>query len=311
MKKSVNSKKKQEIIKSYSADVKLLLDIKVNEKHNRLLVKECPFDPQLISLSSLYRKSREEYVKLGGQFSPSVVSTMRSLSTHDLFKNEIEYTPAHSEMIWLYENLKSMPDSDLQIESIKHFHDISIYHEQNHRIIWKLLPPAPTDRQNLRRYLNFAESLVVAMDLALADQVSPEISKACERMNLFYRPSGPNKLKKMSKDEYRNYLLSALCTTYLCLEQIYHEDVLGAVDYLLPKNKKFNRQAVDRGLELNQDFTEVTNPQWQEIYWQSAAIKLGKIHQGSQKQVLFIPEDPLDLDQEFKIADKVFKFFGI
>ena len=291
--------------------MKALLSLTVDDQHKSLFLKECPFDSQLISLSALYRKSRAEYLKLNGVYSPSVVSTMRSLSTHDLFKNEIEFTPAHSEMVWLYENLKNMPDAAEQVRAVKHFHDISIFHEQNHRIIWKLLPPAPTDKQNLRRYLNFAEALVVSLDLTLADQVDPKLSKVCERMNLFYRPSGPASLKKLSRGEYRQYLLSAFCATYYCLEQIHGEDVLKAVNYVLPENKKFNRQAVMRGLELNQDFTEITNPQWQEIYWQSAAIKLGGIHQGSKKQVLFLPEDPLALENEFQLVNKIFDHFEV
>jgi hypothetical protein len=311
MKKSAKSKKQTELVKNFSSDVKALLGLTVNDHYRKFFLKECPFDSQLVSLSSLYRKSREEYLSLGGTYSPSVVSTMRSLSTHDLFKNEIEFTPSHSEMVWLYENLQNMPDTYEQVKAIKHFHDISIFHEQNHRIIWKLLPPAPIDQQNLRRYLNFAESLVVSLDLALADQVHPKLSKICERMSLFYRPAGPTSLKKLSRDEYRQYLMSAFCATYYCLEQIHGDDILKAVNYVLPANKKFNRQAVNRGLELNQDFTEITNPQWQEIYWQSAAVKLGQIHRGSKKAVLFLPEDPLDLEAEFELVSKIFDYFAV
>lgn len=292
--------------KNFIEDANLLFAVPTIQKLPKLVVSELPFDVQLLNLSSLYRQSRKLYLKLGGVFSPKVCSTMRGLSTHDLFKNEIEYTPAHSEMVWLHENIQNMPDSADQLKSIKHFHDISIFHEQNHRIIWKLLPPAPIDKDNLRRYLNFAESLVVSLDLALADQVDPKLSQVFERMNLFYRPAGPVSLKKLTKTEYRQYLLSAFCATYYCLEQVHHDDILKAVNYVLPENKRYNRQAVARGLELNQDFTEVTNPQWQEIYWQSAGLKLNVIHKGSNKPVLFLPSDPLDLDREFEIVEQVF-----
>lgn len=310
-KKSSKTKNDAALVRNFVLDVKALLQQPVLMPLQKFFLKEYPFDPQLISLSDLYRTSRAEYCKLGGTYTASVVSTMRSLSTHDLFKNEIEYTPAFSEIIWLHENVQNMPDSAQQVNSIKHFHDISIFHEQNHRIIWKLLPPAPTDKSHLRRYLNFAESLVVSLDLALADEVDARLSKVCERLSLFYRPAGPANLKKISKKEYRQYLLSAFCATYYCLEQIHHEDILKAVKYILPENKKFNRQAVTRGLELNQDFTEVTNPQWQEIYWQTAAIKLTAIHKGSKAPVLFLPEDPLDLDGELRIAERIFDYFGI
>lgn len=310
MRKSSSSKNNL-FVKNFVSDVKTLLRQPVDQQYKKFFLKEYPFDSQLISTSVLYRKSREAYFKLGGQYTPTVVSTMRSLSTHDLFQNNIEYTPIHSEISWLHFHAKSFPDTYDQVKSIKHFHDISIFHEQNHRIIWKLLPPAPIDKDHVRRYLNFAESLVVCLDLALADHVDGKLSKIYERMSLFYRPAGPVSLKKLSKKDYRRYLLSAFCATYYCLERLHHDDILKAVNYVLPENKKFNRQAVTRGLELNQDFTEITNPQWQEIYWQSAAAKLSDIHKGSKKPVLFLPEDPLNLDSEFDIANRVFDFFEV
>lgn len=303
--------KKIKQVQNFLADVKILSRLPVLPPYKKFFLKEYPFDAQLISLSALYRKSREEYLKLGGRYAPSVCSTMRSLSTHDLFKNEIEYTPMHSEIIWLSQNAQNMPDAADQIKSVKHFHDISIFHEQNHRIIWKLLPPAPVDQGHLRRYLNFAESLVVALDLALADQIGAKLSKAFERMSLLYRPAGPAKLTQLSPSEYRQYLLSAFSATYYALERVHSADILKAVNYILPAHKKHNRQAVSRGLELNQDFTEITNPQWQQIYWQSAAVKLSALHGSSKKPVLFLPADPLDLDREIQIADRIFDFYGI
>ena len=60
-----------------------------------------------------------------------------------------------------------------------------------------------------------------------------------------------------------------------------------------------NKAAVRRSLELNEHFTEVTNPNWQQLYWRSAAVKLQKMHQGSQQEIFYLPEDPLELQEEF------------
>ena len=289
------------MVKKFLSDVKVLTELPILNKFQNLFLSEYPFDRQLLSLSPLYRESRQAYLKIGGKFTPSVCSTLRSLTTHDLLKNDIEFTPAQSEMMWLYENASHMSDAEEQIKAVKHFHDISIFHEQNHRIVWSLLPPAPIDKDNL--------SLVVSLDLALADQVGPELSKVFERMCLLYRPAGPVNLGKLSKKEYRQYLISSFCSTYFALERMRNHDVLKAVNYVLPKNKEFNKQAVARGLELNVDFTEVTNPQWQELYWQSSAMKLKAMHQNSKKPVLFLPADPLDLDTEFKLAERIFDYF--
>lgn len=311
MQKKATANKNSSLVKNFLKDVKALTELPVLPKYQHLFLAEYPFDSQLLSLSPLYRKSREAYLQIKGKFTPSVCSTMRALSTQDLFKNEIHYTPIYSEILWLAENHKNMSDSQEQIKAVKHFHDISIFHEQNHRIIWKLLPPAPTDKNNLRRYLNFAESLVVSLDLALADQIGKKLSPVFERMCLLYRPAAGHKLDKLSKTEYRQYLISVFCATYYALERIHSDDVLKAVNYVLPQNKKLNKAAVARGLELNPDFTEVTNPMWQDMYWQSAATKLQKIHKKSKKPVHFIPEDPLDFDQEFLVVEHIFDYFGI
>ena len=303
--------KKSDQVKNFVSDIKTILQIPTSKQIQKLVLSEYPFDAQMLSLSPLYYKSRKAYLKLGGEFVPAVCSTMRSLSTQDLFKNEIHYSPMHSEMVWLYENVNNFSDTDEQVSAVQHFHAISIFHEQNHRVVWQLMPKAPADKINLRRYLNFAESLVVMLDLALADQINPKVSKALERMSLLYRPAGSTTLQKLSTQDYRQYLRAAFTATYCTLERIHPDDVSKVVNYVLPENKKLNKQAVSRGKELNEDFTEVTNPGWQELYWQSAAVKLKGLQAKSKQGALILPEDPLDLDSEFNIVEKVLNYFEI
>lgn len=293
------------------SDVKTILQLPTSKLHQKFVLSEYPFDHQMLTLSPLYNKSRKTYIELGGKFVAAVCSTMRSLSTQDLFKNEIHFSPMQSEIVWLYENAASLADVEEQLYAVLHFHAISIFHEQNHRIIWQLMPKARLDKTNMRRYLNFAESLVVMLDLALADQINPQVSKALERLSLLYRPAGNTKIQKLPPKEYREYLRAAFAATYYTLERIHKEDILKAVDYVLPKNKKLNKLAVKRGLELNKDFVEVTNPGWQELYWQSAAVNLTKIHKKSKESVLILPQDPLDLETEFNIVERVLNYFEV
>jgi hypothetical protein len=89
------------------------------------------------------------------------------------------------------------------------------------------------------------------------------------------------------------------------------EDILKAVDYVLPGQKKMNSQAVRRALELSELFTRVTNPEWQKRYSQSALMKLKKMHKGNPEEPLYMPEDPLDLDAEFFFAHRVFDAFNL
>ncbi len=157
-------------IKKLLYDIKTVSAVPVQKSFQKLVLSEYPFDHQLLSLSSIYRSSRQNYLKLGGRFEPRVCSTMRSLSTQDLFKNEIDYTPSLSELLWFKDYGHKVSDAEKTLESLNRFTEISIFHEQNHRILWQLLPPAPEDEASICRYLNFAESLVVTLDIALTSR---------------------------------------------------------------------------------------------------------------------------------------------
>jgi hypothetical protein len=307
MAKKKSKKSPQELeIKSFIKDIEILCSIPTPKKYDKLLLEEYPFDNQLLNLSRLYRESRRLYCAIGGTFKATVCSTLRGLSAQDLFKDEIAYTPSWSELHWFKDHAHETYSPKVEIDSLTLFNGISLFHEQNHRIIWRLLPPPPAEERALCRYLNFAESLVVILDLALGDEIGEKLSPAFERMKVIYRPGGKNKWKAE-----RKYSLSLLCSTYFALEMINYEDILNAVDYILPNQKEMNRAAVRRGLELSELFTRVTNPLWQERYWKTAHQKLERFHQQSQHKPLYLPEDPLDLGQEFAIVYKVLDYFGL
>ena len=302
---------KKPMTKNFLKDVEVLSLLPVSQKYRKLLLEEYPFDNQLLNISRLYRVSRKFYLALGGTFARKICSTMRGLSAQDLFKNEIDFTPALSEMMWLKNHHQEVSDPESEIKALMRFNDTSLFHEQNHRVIWQLLPPASSEKNELRRYLNFAESLVVTLDIALGDEVGNKLSAVFERLNLLYRPAGKNNLISSTKENYRKYLLAILCSTYYTLEQIERRDILKAVDYVFPQQKKLNKEAVLRSIELNEHFTKITNPLWQQRYWQSAALKLKKIHYKSKEEILFISEDPLELQEEFFYARRIFSFYGL
>lgn len=309
-KKKIKTKRHAEV-QQFLLDIKTLFAIPAPKKFPKLLLSEYPFDLQLLNSSAVYRKSRQLYFSIGGKFSARVCSTMRGLSAQDLFNNEIDYTPALSEFLWFRDFGYAVGNANEEIKALSYFNEISLFHEQNHRVIWRLLPLAPPEQRDLSRYLNFAESLVVTLDLALADQLGKKLSLSLERMKAIYRPAGEDAYFKKSKSEYRQYLLAVLTSTYYLLENMHPEDILKAVDYVLPAQKNVNKAAVKRGLELSQIFIQVTNPQWQNIYWKSAQTKLKKIQSKSGEDYFYLPEDPLDLEAEFAIAHRVFDFYGV
>jgi len=311
MKKKTKITKRQAEAKRFLNDTEFLLSLPVASPNKKLVVPEYTFDHQLLTASSVYRESRRNYLKLGGKFSARVCSTMRGLSAQDLFKDEIEYSPALSELKWFRDYGHAVGNAYEEMAALIHFNEISLFHEQNHRVIWRLLPPVPNDPPAVRRYLNFAESLVVVLDLVLGDQLGKKLSTAFERMKILYRPGGEDSFHKKSKEEYRNYLMAVLASTYYSLERIHPDDILPAVNYVLPGQKAANKAAVKRGVQLSEIFTEVTNPQWQAIYWSSAVTKLKVIQKSSKQKDFVISEDPLDLDSEFAVAKEILAEFGI
>lgn len=288
-------------------DNRLLSSVPADRRYAKLELFEYPYDLQLLSLSPLYRESRKQYLALGGRLSPRVSSTMRSLSAQDLFADEIDYTPAATEIDWFLNNVDDVYDPADELFAIERFNTISVFHEQNHRILWRFLPPAPKEERDLIRYLNLAEALVVMLDLALAEQVGPKLSPAFERMKVIYRTSG--KKSETNPKALREQLIAMFCSTYFLLEMMNPEDILKAVDFVLPGQKALNRKAVGRALDLNEMFTRVTNPQWQERQWKIAREKLTKLQKTSYENPLYLPEDPLDLEEEIVIARAVLDHF--
>jgi len=292
-------------------DVRMLAKAATSARHSRLALYEYPFDLQLLTLSSLYRESRKQYVELGGRYSPRISSTMRSLSAQDLFADEIDYSPAHTELTWFAQNSRDVHDPVEEVISLERFNTISVFHEQNHRILWRLLPPASKGERALSRFLNFAESLVVMLDLALADQVGPKLAPVFERMKVIYRAGHVPKRLHSSPSSYRDYLIAAQFATYLILELVNPEDVNATVDYVFPGQKSLNRDAVNRALDINELFTRITNPQWQERNLKQARQSLLKMHAGFDGAPLELPSDPLDFESEFAITRYVLEEFKV
>ena len=298
-------------LRRFLKDVELLAALPRKTKFSELALAEYPFDLELLGLSPLYRTSRQKYLSLGGSFQPRICSTMRSLSAQDLFCAEIDYSPAATEMLWFFEHHREVSDPAQELTALGRFHDISLFHEQNHRVVWQLLPPpAAFDGAAIRRYLNFAESLVVMLDVALGDETGV-LSEPLLRLNLLYRPASGVGTEGYSKVEYRHYLLAVFCGTYLLLERIHKRDILKAVNYIFPEQNDINKKAVRCSLELSPDFSEVTNPQWQLRFSKVAGQKLKALHKNSKLNVLTLPQDPLDLEQEFIFAENTLKLFGL
>ena len=299
------------IVSKFIQDLETLFQVPVQKKLAKLVVSEAPFDAQLLSLSSIYRTSRKSYVTLGGAFAARVCSTMRSLSAQDLFRDAIEYSPLQSEILWFKDHSQEVVDPLVLMNAISCYNEISLFHEQNHRVVWRLLPPAPEEQREFSRYLNFAESLVVTLDLVLGDELGPKLSPVFERVKAIYRPGGRDQWLSRSKKEYRQYLLTLVYVTYLVLEMIEPKDIPKAVRYVFYDQPAMNKDAIKRGMELSELFTRNTNQQWQQRFWRQAQAGLALVHRNSPEDTWYLAEDPLDFEEEFVIANRVFDFYGL
>ncbi len=279
--------------RAFFAGVMALSRLSTRARYRSLELDEYPFDGALLAHSRLYRHSRSAYLKLGGRYARRNQSTMRALNEADLFDNEISYAPVASELAWLQANHRFMTTRQLvaELEAVEYFNTISVFHEQNHRVVWRLLPPPPTDQLGVSRYLNLAESVVVMLDVAVADEVG-QLARACQRVSVLYRGHMPYPGVRSARRR-RRYLLSVFYATYCILERIDRSDVIKAVNYVMPGPTVLNRAAVRCAREMNPDFETRTNPQWHARQWEVALARLKALHRHS-RPALQLPQDPLD-----------------
>jgi hypothetical protein len=236
---------------------------------SRWALPEQPFDRQLLALSPLYLRSRRAYLEAGGRFYPALISSSRSLASPTLLIQEIEYSPIERELIWAATDPAQAKDS-------KHLMELrgytsSIFHEQSHRLLWRLLPPPPQSREGVRRYLNFAESLVIATDMALGDELGPEFARRFFLTGAIYDPGAEIKRLKLSKTNYRHYLHALAYATYLSLELYSDDGSEEAVARFFPLPGKLHDRVIARTRKLDPLFIAVTNPDWQELNWKKVA----------------------------------------
>lgn len=270
------------------------------------MLDEQPFDRELLSLSPLFRRSREEYLRGGGVFRPSLASSPRTLSSPILLTPRIEYSPIESELFWSALDPARRRNSD-DLLLLRTFTS-SLFHEQSHRILWRLLPPPLRDAASLRRYLNFVESLVVVLDMALGDELGPAVAAVFYLGGAIYDPGTRVKELGLSQREYRNYLQAALHATYLCLEQYDLRRIPDAVAALFATMPaELVERAVARSLRLDRGFVERTNPRWQAIHRKQALLELSRI----KGKHWAPPKDPMDNREQYLWGEKWLGLFGV
>jgi hypothetical protein len=266
-----------------------------------------PFDRQLLRKSRLYRRSRERYLQLGGAFAPSLMSPPRSLSSASLLDLSIEYSPVEAELIWsATDPVGSNHRATLHrlLETKKYC--TLLFHEQNHRVLWTVIPSAPSDEKKLSRYLDLAESFTIALDVALGDELGAG-AKVFYLSGVSYDPGSQMRAEKLSRSAYREFLQACMYSIYMKLEFFGPEEIRKTVHSLYPGNRRITELAIRRALSLEDGFVWLTNRGWKNKNMD--AVK--RVLCGSASDSLSLPADITDNRLHRFWADRWFRYMGL
>jgi hypothetical protein len=268
-------------------------------------LEEAPYDGTLLAVSKLYRRSRALYLGAGGTFRAALVTSPRTLSSPILLEPRIEYSPIESELVWAATDPAQRRDPGhlLRLRTCA----TSLFHEQNHRVLWKHLPPPPRGGAVVRRYLNYAESLVVACDMALGDELGPRVAPFFYLAGVTYDPGTAILGEGLSRREYRNYLHAASLGTYLVLEGYRTSDVLRALEHHFPALGGLAGRAADRSGRLDPEFVATTNRAWQARY----ARRIPRALARAGVAPLELADDPADIRLQYLLAESWFERLGL
>jgi hypothetical protein len=274
-------------------------------RRDGLALPEQPFDAQLLSVSPLYRRSRSRFVEGGGVFRPALVSSPRTLGSPILLEQRIEYSPIEGELVWAAMDPAQSRDPS-HLLRLRTFSS-SLFHEQSHRLLWRMLPPPPGSPAGLRRYLNFVESLVVAVDMALGDELGPELAATFYLAGVVYDPGTRTRAEAGGRREYRNYLQAAMHATYLNLEMYDPARIPDVIAALFPMLGGLGERAGRRACNLDRGFVERTNPVWQKRHRKAVLAALSRL----PGRPLELPADPRDNRAQYLVAEKWFESLGL
>jgi hypothetical protein len=274
-------------------------------RKNKNEVPGQPFDRTLLAQSRLYRLSRRLFLERGGSFRAAVLSSARALGSPTLLNSEVEYNPVEGELLWRANDPIERRDPS-RVTQLRAF-TTNLFHEQNHRILWSVIPPAPSRREDLRRYLNFVESLVIVLDMAFGDELGPKGSAFFQRIGVAFDPGSKARVEIAGRRAYRNYFQAAGYATYLTLERYESSAIHEITRRLFPQDPTLAARAAARGTNLNQGFVDKTNLRWQARHGKAVVEAL----HSNRKSPLVLPRDPLNNIQQYVFMEEWLQAFGL
>lgn len=238
------------------------------------------------------------------------MTSPRSLSSAILLENRIQYSPTEDELLWQATDPAERTNDEALLRLVGY--STSLFHEQSHRILWRILPP-PADRKpgGLSRYLNLVEAIVVGLDMALGDELGPKLSALGYLTGTLYDPGSYADFENAR--ERRNYLQVAIRATYLALEFHEKKDVQRALRGWAPhwmpslRGEAFDH-AINRALRLDTAFIRVTNPLWQDKHLAAFGRFISTRHRkgGKKSPTIDLSRDPAEWVGPYLAIERVF-----
>lgn len=267
-------------------------------------------DRHLLWISPLYRRSRQLYLESGGCFVPNYMSKVRALTSPTLIDPDIHYTPYQDELVWVTSDSTFLRAFDRVLLKTMKETVTPIYHEQNHRLLWKILPPPGPDYRAFKRYLHFAESIAVALDSACSNELGHplgQIFNLCGVLANF----GDRRVFQLVKERstYRRYLTAHAYSNYLNMELYQAQQV---IDFVCGKFHDLGSLALHAAEDaiggLNVDFVRVTCPSWENQHLDYAFKRLRQKAK-SVDRTLTLPSDPSDSALFEQMANRLFVLY--
>lgn len=272
-------------------------------KEHPLEVKNQIFDRFMLYSYPLYLKSRQLAIENDCKFEHIHSDIAFQLIENTLLTKRIQIVPLENECRWAA--------FDLQYKNSLHImhvlHNISsVFHEQNHRILWSLLPKCSQGGRALKNYLNFAESMTMTLDYALAHKIQPKMAWFLQLIGVSYRGAH---FRKHSNDK-KNYsdFLVAFCIGQLMYFDFYKKrDVKKFLKEKFPNQADIISDAVDMAFTIESEFNTETNHQWQMKYKKDCEKFLVR----KSKNTLNLSNIEKSFDELKIIIEKILKTYEI
>jgi len=184
--------------------MKYFFNVETNLPRQRNEDERVPLDRFLLMYSTHYRCTREKAARLGVIIEPKNMTRHNILAKFLPNSKSVPFVPAHRLRLLVFTG-----KADLGLKAFRETLQPkmwSLYHELNHAILYRLLPPPDSILDDdLKNYLNLIESLASFRDLTLGCEVG-NISSTLTQALIVYRRSDHKVPKLISRRLFQSYV---------------------------------------------------------------------------------------------------------